>query len=228
MDYSKFEDKIGIHFEDREILKQAFVHRSYINENKNFKLPHNERLEFLGDAVLELVVTDYLFKKYPKETEGELTSYRASLVNANTLSAVATAIGVNDYLLLSHGEAKDKGRARQYIMADTLEAIIGAIYLDRGYLVAEKFIAQNILPLIDSIVAKGTWIDAKSRFQEIAQEKAGITPTYKTLREVGPDHDKRFTIGVFLAEDKIAEGDGKSKQEAEQEAARKALELKAW
>ncbi len=228
MDFSQFENKIGIQFKDKQILKQAFVHRSYINENKNFKLPHNERLEFLGDAVLELVVTDYLFKKYTDKPEGDLTSYRAALVNAHTLSAVATELGVNDFLLLSHGEAKDKGRARQFILADTLEAIIGAIYIDQGYDAANGFIAKQIFHLIEEIIAKGTWIDAKSRFQEQAQEKAGSTPLYKTIREVGPDHDKRFTVGVFIDDILIAEGDGKSKQEAEQDAAHKALVAKAW
>ena len=228
MDFSAFEKRIGVTFSDKQILKQAFVHRSYINENKNFKLPHNERLEFLGDAVLELVVTDHLFRAYPDKHEGELTSYRAALVNAVTLSQVANSLGMSDYLLLSHGEAKDTGRARSSIMADAFEAITGAIYVDQGYDAAKGFIAMSIFPLIEAILKEGSWIDAKSRFQEEAQEKTGITPSYKTTKEAGPDHDKRFTVGVYLDTVLIVEGDGKSKQEAEQEAASKALALKGW
>lgn len=224
MDFSSFEKKIGVVFKNSELLKQAFVHRSYINENRNFKLPHNERLEFLGDAVLELVVTDYLFHAYPDKDEGTLTSYRAALVNAHTLSSVALKLGMNDFLLLSKGEAKDTGRARVFILADTFEALTGAIYEDQGYDAVNSFISKNIIPLIDEIIKKDAVIDSKSRFQEIAQDKTGITPFYKTLREVGPDHDKRFTVGVFLSDLLIAEGEGKSKQEAEQQAAQKALE----
>ncbi len=185
-------------------------------------------MEFLGDAVLELSVTDYLFKQYPEKPEGELTALRSALVNAITLSAVASNLNVNDFLLLSKGEAKDVGRARQYILANTLEAIIGAIYLDQGFEVAHDFISRFVLTLTEEIVRAGTWIDAKSSFQEKAQERIGITPLYKKIRETGPDHDKHFTVGVFLDADLIAEGSGKSKQDAEQEAARKALELKKW
>lgn len=223
-----FEKKIEIKFINKELLQQAFVHRSYINENRNFYLPHNERLEFLGDAVLELAITDYLFKKYPDKTEGDLTSYRAALVNANTLFEVANSLNINDLMLFSKGESKDVGRARQSILADALESIIGAIYLDQGYEVAKNFISKNIFCLIEKIIEKGTWIDSKSNFQEIAQEKASITPLYKTLKEVGPDHDKRFIVGVFLKEQCIAEGEGKSKQEAEQMAAERALEVSGW
>jgi len=228
MDFSQFEKKITVAFSDKNLLRQAFIHRSYINENKGSGLEHNERLEFLGDAVLELVVTDYLYNKYPKKPEGELTAYRSSLVNANTLSEVASKLGVNDFLLLSRGEAKDTGRARQYILANTFESIIGAIYIDQGYETAKKFISEQVFDLIEDIVSKGTWIDAKSRFQEMSQEKVGITPAYKTTKETGPDHDKHFTVGLFLNNDLVIEGSGKSKQEAEQEAARKGLEKKGW
>jgi|SRR5271168_3578322 len=228
MELSLFEKKINITFRNKDILKQAFVHRSYLNENRSLNIPHNERLEFLGDAVLELVITDYLFKKYPQRPEGDLTAYRSALVNANTLSDAASSLGINDFLLLSRGEAKDTGRARQYILANAFESIIGAIYLDQGYDIAEKFIAGILFNKIDEIVEKGLWIDAKSHFQEKAQEHVGITPSYKTLKEAGPDHDKRFIIGLFLSEKLIAEGSGKSKQEAEQEAARKALDNKGW
>jgi ribonuclease-3 len=223
-----FEKKNNVIFKNKDLLKQAFIHRSYLNENRDLGIGHNERLEFLGDAVLELVVTDYLYNKYPTKSEGDLTAYRSALVNANTLSQVATEIGVNDLLYLSKGEAKDKGRARQVILADTFEAIIGAIYMDQGYEGAKKFIGQNLFGLIDNIITEGLWMDAKSRFQEKAQDRLGATPAYKTTKEEGPDHDKQFTVGVFVAGELIAEGEGKSKQEAEQEAARKALESKAW
>jgi ribonuclease III len=228
MDFSQFEKKIGVTFTNKSVLKQAFVHRSYINENRNSGLEHNERLEFLGDAVLELVVTDYLYHKYPKKPEGELTAFRSSLVNSNTLAEAATKLEVNDFLLLSKGEAKDTGRARQYILANTYEAIVGAIYIDQGYDGAKQFIANNIFDLIDEIVEKGSWIDSKSRFQEKAQETAGITPVYKTTKEAGPDHNKQFTVGLYLETKLVSEGVGKSKQEAEQDAARKALEKEGW
>ncbi len=228
MDFSLFEKQINIIFRNKAILKQAFVHRSYINENKSSGLEHNERLEFLGDAVLELVVTDYLYNKYPTKPEGDLTAYRSSLVNSNTLSVAASKLEVNNFLLLSKGEAKDTGRARQYILANAFEAIIGAIYVDQGYDVAKKFISEHIFDLIDDIVEKGTWIDAKSSFQEKAQEEVGITPLYKTTKEAGPDHNKQFTVGLYLNSDLISEGVGKSKQEAEQDAARKALESSNW
>ena len=226
--FTNFEQASGIIFKNKELLRRAFTHRSYLNENRKAELSHNERLEFLGDAVLELIVTEYLFEKYPDCSEGDLTAYRASLVNAITLSEVAQKIGVNDYLLLSKGEAKDTGKARQYILANTMEAIIGAIYLDQGYDIARYFISKNLFYLIEKIVADKSWLDAKSKFQEKAQEKEGLTPLYKSLKEEGPDHDKHFTVGVYLDKELITEGIGKSKQEAEQEAARKALEIKNW
>jgi ribonuclease-3 len=199
-----------------------------LNENRGEKLEHNERLEFLGDAVLELVITDFLFNEYKDKTEGDLTAYRSALVNTITLSEAASKIGMNDFLLLSRGEAKDTGRARQYILADTFEAFIGALYLDQGYDAAQKFISSNIYPLIDEIVNKRLWQDAKSHFQEKAQDIANITPMYKTQKEVGPDHNKRFVVGVYLSDEEVAEGEGKSKQEAEQMAAERALKMKGW
>ena len=228
IDFSKFEERAGIKFKDQQLLRQAFIHRSYLNENKSTVLEHNERLEFLGDAVLELIVTEYLFKKFPTKPEGELTAYRSALVNANTLAGVAESIAVNDFLLLSKGESKDKGRARQVIMANAMESIIGAIFLDSGYSAAESFVAQHVLPLTDKIIEQGSFIDAKSLFQEKAQENTGVTPSYKTLREEGPDHNKVFTIGVYLETELVVEGVGKSKQEAEQDAAHKALQIKGW
>ena len=228
MDFTEFEKNAGINFADKKLLRQAFVHRSYINENKEAGFEHNERLEFLGDAVLELVITDYLYQKYPDKAEGDLTSYRSALVNATTCAAVATKLGVNDFLILSKGEMKDTGRARQYILANTLEAIIGALYVDQGYDAAKDFIITHISPLIEEILAEGSWIDAKSLFQARAQDFVGQTPSYRTVKETGPDHDKHFTVGVFIGEKMVASGDGKSKQDAEQAAARKGLKVKDW
>lgn len=228
MDFSKFEDQLGIYFKDKGLLQTAFTHRSFINENRKGSLTHNERLEFLGDAVLELVATHYLYTKYPDKTEGDLTSYRSALVNANTLADVASKLGMNEFLLLSHGESKDVGRARQYILANTMEAFIGALYLDQGYAVTDTFIKKYVLTLIDDIVANKSWLDAKSFFQEKAQEIEGVTPSYTVMKELGPDHDKHFTIGVFIGKEKVATGEGRSKQDAEQDAAKQGLAKKGW
>ncbi len=228
MDFNNFAEKIGITFADPNLLKQAFTHRSYINENRASGLAHNERLEFLGDAVLELVITDFLYKEFPNEDEGKLTSYRSALVNATTCSDIALKLSVNEFLLLSKGESKDTGRARQYILANALEAIIGAIYLDQGYDSAKGFIEKNFIPLIQKIMDEGLHIDAKSLFQEKAQEFDGHTPQYKTVKETGPDHDKKFTVVVFVGTEKVAEGEGKSKQDAEQSAALSALKARGW
>ena len=228
--FEEFAQKMGVVFNDIGLLRTACTHRSFLNENKGAGLEHNERLEFLGDAVLELVITYFLFKKYPKKNEGDLTSYRAALVNTVSLSRVAESLGVNDYMLLSRGEEKDKGRARSIILADSVEAIIGAIYIDQGYNAAANFVSRHLLEVIDidEIVSKKLWLDAKSRFQERAQEMTNFTPAYKTLKETGPDHDKQFTLGVFLGSVQVALGTGPSKQEAEQKAAEKALEVKGW
>lgn len=228
INFLDFEKKTKIIFKDKDLLKQAFIHRSYINENPSAGLSHNERLEFLGDAVLELIVTDYLYKKYPSYTEGELTSLRSALVNAVIISDIAASLGMNDYLLLSKGEAKDTGKARQYILANTYEAYVGAIYLDQGYDTADKFITKSLLPHTEEIISKKLWRDAKSLVQEKAQEFVGVTPAYKVLQESGPDHDKHFTVGILFGKDLIAEGKGKSKQEAEQKAAEAALKTKNW
>lgn len=228
MELSGKEKLIGVTFNDKQLLVQAFTHRSYINENRSLKLSHNERLEFLGDAVLELVTTEFLYQKYPTKTEGDLTAIRAALVNTVTLAEVGTELRFNDELLLSRGEAKDMGRARQAILANTFEAIVGALYLDQGYDVARAFIAKNLLPRTEVIVAEGLWVDAKSKFQEKAQEHMSQTPSYDTVAEEGPDHDKQFMVGVFVGNEKIATGTGKSKQDAEQAAARAALKKKGW
>jgi len=227
-DFTEFEKATGFTFKNKTLLKQAFTHRSYINENPGAKLEHNERLEFLGDAVMELVVTDFLYRKYPEKPEGELTSFRAALVNTQSISKAAQSINANDFLLLSKGEAKDEGKARQYILANTFEAIIGAIYIDQGYKQAAQFIETILLPYLNEVVANRLWQDNKSYFQERAQEATGITPNYEVMKESGPDHDKEFTVGLFLGSKQIASGSGRSKQEAEQEAAKNGLSEKGW
>ena len=228
MDAAASAQNLGLSFKDIGLFLEAVTHRSYLNEHRGAKQNHNERLEFLGDAVLELAVTRFLFDRYPLKPEGELTAYRAALVNTYSLAAVAEALGMNGVLLLSKGESKDTGRARQIILANAFEAILGAIYLDQGYEAAEQFLAKHLFPKIDEVIAGRTWQDAKSRFQELAQEKRGTTPAYKTLSEVGPDHDKQFTVGVFIGADEMAQGTGKSKQDAEQSAAQNALQKTGW
>lgn len=227
-DINEFQKSIGIKFKNEALLIQAFVHRSYINENRQSGLEHNERLEFLGDAVLELAITNWLFKNYTDKPEGELTAYRSALVNADTCADIAKKIEMENYMMLSKGESKDKGRARQYILANALEALIGAIYLDQGLEIATKFIDDHFVPLIDSIIKKKSFIDSKSLFQEKAQEYEGITPSYRTIKESGPDHEKKFTVGVFIGKEQIATGDGISKQIAEQNAAKEALQKRGW
>ncbi|MGB2761917.1 MAG: ribonuclease III [Minisyncoccales bacterium] len=227
-DFSSLEKKLGVNFKNKDLLIQAFIHRSYLNEKPKFYLYHNERLEFLGDAVLELVVTEYLFENYPKKQEGIMTNWRAALVNSKMLSKIAKRIGFNDFLLLSQGEEKETGKARQFILANTLEAFIGALYLDQGYQPCNSFIHKHLIKELPEIIKKGLFRDAKSSFQEQAQEKVGITPSYKVLKEWGPDHNKNFVIGVFLEQELVAEGNGSSKQEAEEKAAENALNIKKW
>ncbi len=224
----RLEKVLDVAFIDKNHLLTAITHRSYLNEHREATHEHNERYEFLGDAVLELVVTDFLFNKYPEKPEGELTAIRAALVNTVSLSEVSSKIGVNDYLLLSKGEERDTGRARQYILANAFESVIGALYIDQGYDAAKEFIAANLFDRTDTIVQKRLWQDAKSRFQELAQEEMSVTPSYETLSQTGPDHDRMFTVGAYLGGDKVAEGKGRSKQEAEQAAAEKAIEAKGW
>lgn len=227
-DWAPFEKTIGVTFKNRDLLTQAFIHRSFLNENPRIGFDHNERLEFLGDAVLELVVTDFLYRTYPDSPEGELTSYRAALVNATTLADVALGLGMNEYLFLSRGEQKDMGKARQYILANAIEALVGAIFLDQGYAPAEGFISRVLHVRTQDIVKNKLWRDSKSLVQEKAQEYLSVTPSYKVVKESGPDHDKHFTMGIFFGDVKIAEGKGHSKQESEQAAARAALEVKKW
>ena len=228
LNFSILEKKLGLKFKNKDFLTQAFVHRSYLNENPDFHLNHNERLEFLGDAVLELIVTEELYKKYPEKAEGDLTNWRAALVNAKMLTLVAEELNLNDFLLLSKGEAKELGKARAYILANTLEALIGSIYLDLGYKSAEKFIKKYLIKNLSDIIKNGSYKDSKSYFQEEAQDRIGVTPVYKVIKEWGPDHQKNFVVGVFLAEELVAEGEGSSKQEAEDRAAKKGLKVKNW
>lgn len=224
----KLETLIGVTFVDKNHILTAVTHRSYLNEHREAMQGHNERYEFLGDAVLELVITDFLFHKFPGKPEGELTAIRAALVNTNSLSDVALKLNLSEFLLLSKGEERDTGRARQYILANTFESIIGALYLDQGYEVARDFVGRNLFDRTETIVAERLWQDAKSRFQELAQEHTGITPSYETLSQTGPDHDRIFTVAVSLGKEKIAEGKGRSKQEAEQSAAEAGVKSKGW
>ncbi|MFZ2300006.1 MAG: ribonuclease III [Candidatus Moraniibacteriota bacterium] len=220
-------EKLGIDIKNPALFHEALTHRSYLNEHKGYKYPQNERLEFLGDAVLELVVTRYLFDHF-ENPEGELTSFRAALVNGDMLGKIGHDLGLQDFLLMSRGEAKDTGRARGYLVANAMESVIGAIYLDQGYDAAKDFIEGHIMIHLDDVLAQGLHTDPKSRFQELAQEKSGITPNYRVLKEWGPDHDRRFTAGVFLDEELVAEGEGASKQDAQREAAKQGLLKKGW
>ena len=224
MDLSGLENKIKIQFKDRNLLQSAMTHRSYLNENRRWPLPHNERLEFLGDAVLELITTEYLYANFPNP-EGELTNLRSALVNYKMLSEIASELGLDEYILLSKGESKDTGRARQVILANAMEALIGAIYLDAGFDPTKNFIHEFVLNHLPQIVSSGQILDPKSKFQELTQEKLGVTPHYKVLAEWGPDHNKNFEVGVFVGERQIAKGVGSSKQEAEISAAENGLKV---
>lgn len=222
---SKFEKRIGLKFKNKKLLGQVFVHRSYINEHPDFELDHNERLEFLGDAVLELIATEYLYRHYDRP-EGELTNWRSALVKGPMLSKIAHQLGMNDLMYLSRGEERSAGKARDLILANAFEALIGAIYLDQGYKKTQKFIEKHLLVHLEEILAKELYLDAKSHLQEIIQEQEKITPRYEVLSESGPDHAKQFTIGVYINNEMIGKGFGASKQAAEQSAAEDAL--KKW
>ena len=228
MEPADLEKILGHIFHDQTLLRSALTHRSYLNENPKWEYEHNERLEFLGDAVLELVITQYLYAQYPDKPEGDLTSLRASLVNANMLGNVGSDLGFNNFVFLSRGEAKDIGRARLYILANTFESLVGALYLDGGYEPARDFILRVLTPHIAEILDKKLYRDAKSLFQEEAQERVGVTPTYDVVKEWGPDHDKHFVVGAYLKNELVAEGEGPSKQDAQQQAAEAALKTKGW
>lgn len=226
--YKVLMEKIKLEFKNLDLLDLAFIHKSYLNEHRDLKKEHNERMEFLGDAILELIVTEYLYKKYPLQGEGDMTNWRSALVKGRHLAEVAIELELGIYLYLSRGEERSGGRKKNYLLANTLEALIGAIYLDQGYKAAQKFADRFILGRLENILEAGLHIDAKSRFQEVAQELMGITPEYRCLSEAGPDHNKQFTMGVYLDGKKVAEGDGSSKQKAEQEAAHNGLTAKKW
>ncbi len=227
-DYAAIEELLGHHFQNPDLLRQALVHRSYLNENPSFPLGHNERLEYLGDAVLELVVSEYLYHHYPNP-EGDLTNWRASLVNAKALSDVAKDLDLDTWLLMSRGEAKDKqSKARQNIHANAIESLIGAIYLDSGLEPAKKFILHRVISRLEKILAHELYVDPKSKFQEMSQAVVGITPSYKVLREWGPDHEKQFEVAIIIGSEQIAVGQGASKQEAQVDAAANGLKAKGW
>jgi len=227
IDLEKLKAELGITIRQKALFQEALTHRSYLNEHKGYEYPHNERLEFLGDAVLELVVTENLFHKY-ENPEGELTSFRAALVNGDMLAKIGSELGLQDFLLMSRGESKDTGRARGYLVANAMEAIIGALYLDQGYDGAKDFILKQVMNHLEEVFEQNLHTDAKSRFQELSQEKMSITPSYRVIKEWGPDHDRHFVAGVYLGEEKIAEGEGASKQESQREAAKQALIAKGW
>ncbi|MBI4232223.1 ribonuclease III [Candidatus Peregrinibacteria bacterium] len=226
--YKDLEKQTGIKFKSLELIKRAFVHKSYVNEHRDEDIKDNERLEFLGDAVLELATTHHLFEGYPDQDEGQMTAFRSALVKGKHLAQVARELKMGDYLFLSNGEERSGGREKNYILANVLEALIGAIYMEHGYTVAEKFIEKFILTKLDEIIEKGLHIDSKSQFQETCQEKEDVTPHYEVLDEEGPDHAKIFTMGAYIGEELIAKGKGSSKQKAEDEAARNALKAKGW
>lgn len=215
-------ETLGFEFVNIDLLITAFTHRSYVNEHRKSVTEHNERLEFLGDAVLELVVTDFLFRNY-SEAEGILTSWRASLVRTESIGDAGNLLGYEPLMRMSRGEKQGSDRARMQILANAFEALIGAIYLERGYEDAAVFITKNISSKLDAILVEGSWRDPKSHLQEVMQRKDGVTPRYVVIEEVGPDHDKIFTLGVYSGDRLISKGTGPSKQAAQQEAAKEAL-----
>jgi ribonuclease-3 len=223
MNPEDLEKRIGLKFKDKDLLTEALTHRSYLNEYPKWRLPHNERLEYLGDAVLELIVSEELFKKFPKQPEGRLTVLRAALVNYQILAKVAESISLDDFILMSRGEKKDTGRAREVILANAMEALIGAMYLDQGFKKMKPFIQKFVMKNLDKVLETGSYKDAKSELQEMAQEKFKVTPTYRMLEESGPAHQRIFRMGVYFGEKLIADGTGAAKQDAELEAAKSAL-----
>ncbi len=219
----KLEGTLGVNFKNKELLKEALTHRSYLNEHPAWPLPQNERLEYLGDAVLELAVTERLFTRFPDFQEGRMTTLRAALVNREMLAVVARAIELQKFVLMSRGEAKDSKKAKDIILSNAFEALVGAVYLDLGYEAACAVVDKFVMPHLGEILEKGLDRDPKSVLQEIIQEKLKVTPTYEVVRESGPDHQKQFEVGVYFNGELFAEGQGFSKQEAENHAARNAL-----
>ncbi len=224
LDTSQLEERLNVKFINKDLLREALTHRSYLNENHRWPFSHNERLEFLGDAVLELSVSVLLYRKFPEAPEGQMTMFRAALVNYQRLAKVAQEINLHKHVLMSRGEAKDSGRAHEVILANAFESVIGAIYLDQGFKVVHSFIEQAVFTHLEEVLKNKSYKDPKSELQEIIQEEKRLTPTYKVLEEKGPAHDRIFRVGVYFGSEVITEGTGSSKQEAEVDAARKALE----
>ena len=220
---NELEQELNLEFKSKDLLRNAFIHRSYLNEHSEEKIGNNERLEFLGDSVLSFIVSEYLFEKYPSHPEGDLTNFRASIVNAKILSNIAQELGLGEYLFLSRGEEATGGRVRQYLLANTFEALLGSIYLDLGIKAADGFVKKYLLPKLEDIIEKELYKDYKSKFQEMSQDEKNATPLYRIIKEEGPDHEKEFTTGVYIGEELVAQGFGRSKQQAEQEAAKAAL-----
>jgi ribonuclease-3 len=219
---------LGITVQDPAFFQEALTHRSYLNENRGHPYAHNERLEFLGDAVLELAITEALFAQFPQKPEGELTNLRAALVNGEMLGNIGKTLGLDTFLLMSRGEAKDTGRARNYLVANAMEAVIGALYTDQGFEGAKSFIRNHIWSQLETVITEGLYTDAKSYFQEKAQEHTAVTPNYRIIKEWGPDHDRHFIAGVYIEDELVAEGEGISKQDAQRAAAKNALTVKGW
>ena len=223
MDFSHLEQQTGLKFKNEALIEQAFTHRSFLNEHPEVT-SHNERLEFLGDAVVELIVTNYLYQKFPDKPEGELTALRSALVRRNTLSEIGDELDFNRYLRLSKGESNNTDKAKAMILSNTAEAFIGAVFLDQGLEAVKKFLDKFLLPKLEQIINEEQYIDAKSRFQEVIQEREGVTPHYKVEKSSGPDHRRTFEVGLYVGDKLISRGTGSSKREAEADAAQKALE----
>jgi ribonuclease III len=221
----EIEKKLGIEFKNPKLLKTALTHRSYLNENRGKGLKNNERLEFLGDAVLELIISAELFKKYPKKPEGELTAIRSAIVRTESLAEESRRLGIGEDILMSKGERDSGGDDKDFILANTYEALLGAMYLDQGLEVCEKFVKKTAMKKLKRVISQELFIDPKTKVQELIQAKYKLTPTYILLKEDGPDHDKTFTVGIKVGNKVMTEGNGLSKQKAEEEAAQKAIDI---
>ncbi|MHC1716921.1 MAG: ribonuclease III [Candidatus Dojkabacteria bacterium] len=223
--HKEIENKIGVVFNNKDLLERAFIHRSYINENRGRNLENNERLEFLGDAVLELIISSHLYKEYSERSEGELTAIRSAIVRTESLAKQSRELGIGEFLLMSKGEEDSGGKDKDFLLANMFEAVLGAIYIDKGYQEAQKFVEDTLQKRIPQIIKEESFIDPKTKVQETIQFKYKETPVYEVLKEEGPDHDKYFTVALKVGEKKFSEGYGPSKQKAEEEAAKKALEI---
>lgn len=227
--HSEFEKTIGVTFTDKSLLCQALTHRSYGNENPSHKIDDNERLELLGDSVIELVTIEYLFRRFPQEREGRLTAYRMALVSGAALAKVGEDLGISRCLLMAVGQSREVGKSRDVLAANAVEALVAAVHLDQGFEASKNFVLRHVvIPRMRAVIEGRLWTDPKSQFQELAQERFKVTPHYKVLRESGLPHEKVFLVGLYLGESLVIEGSGRSKQEAEQKAAKNALEKKEY